>query len=272
MSEHKLISAQSPDETLAPAPPRWEVQGYGTVTGAGEEQDGVTRCEVRPPWLDVRLTFADGARLDVLAVVREGRIAIEDAQADPPLALDGLAALAEVIREALEDACQAFIGPPRGLETERGEPVIPVALAEPVVPVVPFVPTELLDLPEPAETHLAGPAKPAESAPEPTLADAPVLCEAASADEATGFGTPGGGEARTGGGAELPGRHRARPSAPRGSAGRRGAADVYRTAQREGGDPVLAVMAATGLSRRRALRLIAGARDEGLLTPRHQRR
>ncbi|MEU5778930.1 DUF6214 family protein, partial [Streptomyces venezuelae] len=40
----------------------------------------------------------------------------------------------------------------------------------------------------------------------------------------------------------------------------------------EGRDPVLAVMCATGRSRRKSLRLIAGARDAGLLTPRHHRR
>ncbi|MCX5448293.1 DUF6214 family protein [Streptomyces sp. G7(2002)] len=50
------------------------------------------------------------------------------------------------------------------------------------------------------------------------------------------------------------------------------AADAYRQAQREGRDPVLAVMLATGRNRRRSLRLIAGARDEGLLTPRHNKR
>ncbi|MGG7570083.1 DUF6214 family protein [Streptomyces sirii] len=53
---------------------------------------------------------------------------------------------------------------------------------------------------------------------------------------------------------------------------RRLAADAYRQAQREGRDPVLAVMLATGRNRRRSLRLIAGARDEGLLTPRHNKR
>jgi hypothetical protein len=35
---------------------------------------------------------------------------------------------------------------------------------------------------------------------------------------------------------------------------------------------VLAVMSATGHSRRRSLRLIAQARDAGFLTPRHVRR
>ncbi|GGT13255.1 hypothetical protein GCM10010259_45240 [Streptomyces daghestanicus] len=46
----------------------------------------------------------------------------------------------------------------------------------------------------------------------------------------------------------------------------------YRTAQERGADPVLAVMRATGESRRGALRLIGRARDAGLLTPRHLRR
>ncbi|MGW7613286.1 DUF6214 family protein, partial [Streptomyces sp. NPDC054766] len=49
-------------------------------------------------------------------------------------------------------------------------------------------------------------------------------------------------------------------------------AEAYRAAQEEGVDPVLAVMGATGHSRRESLRLIAGARDAGFLTPRHARR
>ncbi|MEU6668392.1 DUF6214 family protein [Streptomyces sp. NPDC046727] len=65
---------------------------------------------------------------------------------------------------------------------------------------------------------------------------------------------------------------RARPAWPRGTEGRRLVAQEYRAAQGEGADPVLAVMSATGRSRRRALRLIAQARDAGLLTPRHARR
>ncbi|WP_330302797.1 MULTISPECIES: DUF6214 family protein [unclassified Streptomyces] len=65
---------------------------------------------------------------------------------------------------------------------------------------------------------------------------------------------------------------RARPSWPRGVEGRWLVAEEYRAAQEEGFDPVLAVMCATGHSRRKSLRLIAGARDEGFLTPRHARR
>lgn len=65
---------------------------------------------------------------------------------------------------------------------------------------------------------------------------------------------------------------RARRGWPRGMEGRRLAAQEYRAAQGEGRDPVLAVMRATGRSRRRCLRLIARARDAGFLTPRHARR
>lgn len=72
---------------------------------------------------------------------------------------------------------------------------------------------------------------------------------------------------------EVPAPHRrARPSWPRGRAGRRLVAETYRAAQGEGRDPVLAVMRATGHSRRKALRLVAAARDAGLLSPRHNRR
>ncbi|MGW3666081.1 DUF6214 family protein [Streptomyces sp. NPDC005141] len=65
---------------------------------------------------------------------------------------------------------------------------------------------------------------------------------------------------------------RARPAWPRGVEGRLLVAREYRAAQEDGEDPVLAVMGATGHSRRKSLRLIAGARDAGLLTPRHARR
>ncbi|WP_327693074.1 DUF6214 family protein [Streptomyces sp. NBC_00459] len=65
---------------------------------------------------------------------------------------------------------------------------------------------------------------------------------------------------------------RARPAWPRGVEGRWLVAEEYRAAQEEGADPVLAVMCATGHSRRRSLRLISQARDAGFLTPRHARR
>ncbi|MEU6183335.1 DUF6214 family protein [Streptomyces coeruleorubidus] len=65
---------------------------------------------------------------------------------------------------------------------------------------------------------------------------------------------------------------RARPAWPRGAEGRRLVAQEYRAAQQDGADPVLAVMWATGHSRRTSLRLIGQARDAGLLTPRRARR
>ncbi|MET7693070.1 DUF6214 family protein [Streptomyces sp. NPDC005483] len=65
---------------------------------------------------------------------------------------------------------------------------------------------------------------------------------------------------------------RARPSWPRGMEGRWLIAQEYRAAQEGGVDPVLAVMCATGHSRRKSLRLISQARDAGFLTPRHARR
>jgi hypothetical protein len=96
-------------------------------------------------------------------------------------------------------------------------------------------------------------------------------------DEAAAYGEEVGGQAESHG--SLPGEEtgppapdRARPSWPRGAEGRWLVAQEYRAAQEEGLDPVLAVMCATGHSRRRSLRLIAQARDAGFLTPRHARR
>jgi hypothetical protein len=72
--------------------------------------------------------------------------------------------------------------------------------------------------------------------------------------------------------AEAGGPRRARPAWPRGPEGRWLVAQEYRAAQEGGVDPVLAVMCATGHSRRKSLRLISQARDAGYLTPRHARR
>ncbi|NGO67282.1 hypothetical protein G5C65_02710 [Streptomyces sp. SB3404] len=158
-----------------------------------------------PPWFNVRLTFADGARIDVLAAVADGRIVIEEMRADPPLPLHGFATLATWIDEPLEDACRVVL-----------------------------------------ERHAAGfTGKPA------GLRSSPEGCAAVP---------------------EQPGKRRARPAWPRGVAGRRVAAEAYLAAQEEGRDPVLAVMCATGRSRRKSLRIIASARDEGYLAPRHARR
>lgn len=70
----------------------------------------------------------------------------------------------------------------------------------------------------------------------------------------------------------APVRGRGRPPVPRGRAARQAVAETYTAARRRGADPVLAVMLLTGHSRRRSLRVIAEARDDGLLPPRHARR
>ncbi|MFI9583395.1 DUF6214 family protein [Streptomyces sp. NPDC052236] len=182
----------------------WDLQGHGTVSwaedgsGSGSgSASGSGSYEIPPPWFNVRLTFADGTRIDVLAVVTDERIAIEDLRTEPPLPLDDFAVLADRIRGPLQDACAVLVQ-----HSGAGEP--------------------------------------------PPAADAAPAAEC--------------------------GHRRPRSAASRGSAGRRIAAEAYQAAQREGRDPVLAVMGATGRSRRRALRLIAGAREAGLLAPRHNRR
>src|SRR5690606_3384245 len=68
------------------------------------------------------------------------------------------------------------------------------------------------------------------------------------------------------------GTHRDGSARPREPCERRLVARAYREAQERGAGPVLAVMDATGYSRRGALRLIGHARDAGLLSPRHARR
>ncbi|MDW4905765.1 DUF6214 family protein [Streptomyces sp. ADMS] len=164
------LSGRCPTEGAVSVRPAWEVQ----------EREGAATTA----WFDVRLAFADGARVDVLAVVRETGVSIEDVRAQPALSLDDLAALADWIEGPLFEVCGD--GP-----REAG------ACARP---------------------------------------------------------------------------RRARPAWPRGIEGRWLVAEEYRAAQGEGADPVLAVMCATGRSRRRSLRLISQARDAGFLTPRHARR
>ncbi|WP_338899783.1 DUF6214 family protein [Streptomyces sp. TG1A-60] len=155
--------------------PAWEVQEHGSATA----------------WFNAWLAFPDGARVEVLAVVCEGRLSLEDVHAQPPLSPDDLAELADWIEGPLLEACGT----------------------------------------------------------------APCLLD----DESPYASSYGSGR-------------RARPAWPRGVEGRWLVAEEYLAAQRSGCDPVLAVMGATGHSRRKSLRLIAGARDEGLLGPRHARR
>ncbi|MFJ1598939.1 DUF6214 family protein [Streptomyces sp. NPDC088261] len=313
MSERRWMSAQEPDESEpsdaeAGAWPVWEVQGYGTVTTAGDPLVGPARREIRPPWVDIRLTFADGARIDVLAVVHEGRIAIEDAQADPPLPLDGFAALAGVIEAPLQDACKVVAGqdgPPAPGPSPAPEPAptfsptpapspTPTPAPSPTPTFSPSPPPEPALAPAPTPTFSPTPTPTPAPAPapepEPALAPAPTPTPAPTpmpgpeppvldlpdplpdppAPAAAREPEPGPGEAGSGAGPQVGGRHRAGPA--RGGPGHRTVAGIYRAAQRDGLDPVLAVMSATGFSRRKSLRLIAGARDEGHLSPRHHRR
>ncbi|MFE3598394.1 DUF6214 family protein [Streptomyces sp. NPDC059142] len=287
------MSAQEPHDRDARPWPVWEVQGHGTVTAVGDPRDGAERHEILPPWVDVRLTFQDGARIDVLAVVRDGRIAIEDAQADPPLALDGFAALADAIEAPLQNACQVVAGPHRPPVPQpagavpcealpaRGEPA-PGEPGEPPseprteaagpCPEVPEVP-EVSEVPEASAAWVSRPEPEVvpEAAPDPVpeVGPDPVPPPGPAATApATALDAPAGGDRAP----VESGRHRARTSVPRGVAARRGVAEIYRAAQSAGQDPVLAVMSATGFSRRKALRLIAGARDDGHLSPRHHRR
>ncbi|GAA2065949.1 DUF6214 family protein [Streptomyces albiaxialis] len=187
--------------------PLWELQGYGTAT---PDPDWAGRPggapDLLPPWFNVRLTFSDGSRIDILAAVADGQVTIEDMRAEPALPLHGFATLAGWISEPLEDACRVVL-----------------------------------------DQHAAG---------------------------GTGYGgtDPRSFRHRPEPGPEEPAKRRARPAWPRGTAGRRVAAEAYLAAQEEGQDPVLAVMCATGMSRRKSLRIIASARDEGYLAPRHARR
>ncbi|MGW5938200.1 DUF6214 family protein [Streptomyces celluloflavus] len=357
--------------------PAWELQACGSAAPApepatsdapaGSDDAGAVPPRLDPlgPWFSARLTFADGARIDVLVAVSGDRITVEDVRADPPLTLEGLAELARWIEGPLDDACRLATGRPRkprptpalakepgeeegdGAAPERGagptgagaagaeamadvavswageaaavessasvapiesiasggssepggivgsggiegsgglmgvggplrpggtvefgehvEPVEPVGLGGSVEPgevlpsIVPAMSTESVEYSEPAES--AEPAEPVGSA---TSAAASAMSAASvmSAASATPARPPDPSECSP-------------PTAltrSRASERHRVVADAYREAQRDGRDPVLAVMTVTGRNRRRSLRLIAGARDEGLLTPRHHKR
>ncbi|GAA5009007.1 DUF6214 family protein [Streptomyces siamensis] len=185
--------------------PAWQVRDHRTATS----------------WFDVRLVFADGAQVDVLAVLSGAGVTIEDVRAQPPLSLDDLAVLSDWIEAPLFEACGAAARPAGEREGGHGD---------------------------------AG---------------------KGGHDDAGKGGHDdagkGGHDDEDEGGRSGPTR-RARRAWPRGTEGRRLAAEKYRAAQEDGVDPVLAVMCATGHSRRKSLRLIAGAREAGFLTPRHARR
>ncbi|MGW1020072.1 DUF6214 family protein [Streptomyces niveus] len=237
-------------EPTAPVWPRWEVQGYGTVT-CDSPPGG--RCELSPgelvpPWVDIRLTFADGARVDVLAVLRDGVIAVEDAQADPPLPLDDLTELGAWIEAPLAYACRAVAGQHH---VELG----PVTEDDTAAP-VPHSTQDMEGMGADVAVAVTEEGEGYEYEGRPTEpADAADPAAHLLADEPPPAG-----------------RHRAVDPASSDHADRRGVAATYRRAQQLGQDPVLAVMCATGYGRRKSLGLIASARDGGYLTPRHRRR
>ncbi|MFC9238363.1 DUF6214 family protein [Streptomyces decoyicus] len=360
--------------------PTWELQAHGSAAPAlapdpavpddpaGPRGPGcpLPRLDPLGPWCSARLTFADGARVDVLVTVSDDRITVEDVRADPPLTLTGLTDLARWIEGPLDDAFRAATGrprrtrpaprqpgpaatsperggrPPAGPQKEPGKGAAP-GPATGSRPNSPNGPTS--STPRPT----AGTATGLEPEPEPRGAGAGVTAGEGVAPAPEGAAVPGEGPTgptgavrgdsavhgtaahRATGHPAEPSDRAAEPSAapaaepsaepspalvaspaastpatactpptPAGSSAssepppapakpserarsavlarsragerRRVAADAYRQAQRQGCDPVLAVMLATGRNRRRALRLIAGARDEGLLTPRHNKR
>ncbi|WP_327223426.1 DUF6214 family protein [Streptomyces platensis] len=406
--------------------PTWELQAHGSAAPApdpaapddpaGSAGPGcpLPRLDPLGPWCSARLTFADGARVDVLVTVSDDHITVEDVRADPPLTLDGLADLGRWIEGPLDDAFRAATGQPRKTrptprqagpadaaperdgvpqagpppEPGRGAATDPLRGSRPAAPQGPTrharptggsAPTG-----EPESALMAAGAEAATGAEAAAGAAERAEC---TTDEATGAGATGAGASEAGptgatGARAVTGLgqgegvlHRtapdsgighptdppaapstdspaepsgepsceqtseqpseqpceqssgrpapaeasvpaasstsptaapstsptasstppdaaesspsspSSPSAPpaerarsavlartRAGERRKIAADAYRQAQREGRDPVLAVMHATGRNRRRSLRLIAGARDEGLLTPRHNKR
>ncbi|MGY0065824.1 DUF6214 family protein [Streptomyces sp. QTS137] len=194
--------------------PAWEVR----------EGEHATR------WFHVRLTFADGAGVEALALVSGLCVCVEDVRARPALSLEDLALFADWIEGPLARACGAGDGPDPGDGPGPGDGTAGVVAAG--------------------------------------ISSAAVIRSAADDEAASGGGSavrarpPGAKEPKT----------RSRAVRPREPVGRRLVAREYRAAQEEGVDPVLAVMCATGYSRRGALRVIGRARDAGLLTPRHTRR
>ncbi|MFE3548601.1 DUF6214 family protein [Streptomyces kronopolitis] len=330
------------------APPAEPATSYDP---AGSEGPGCPPPRLDPlgPWCSARLTFADGARIDVLVTVSDEHLTVEDVRADPPLTLAGLAALARWIEGPLDDTFRAATGRPQKARSAPRQPgpvavpaaadtadgtlpdgpdaghaggtaTRPVSDPRPLSPQQPAPTQQLLDGPLPERTPDTvgagageGPAPTVtEAAPVEARVEAPVEAPAratgtvtgedAADPTATGTGTTASADTSadtpSDTSAETPCDTTAEPSATppagapaesssapsaeparsallsrsRSGARRRIAADAYRQAQRDGHDPVLAVMQATGRNRRRSLRLIAGARDEGLLAPRHNKR
>ncbi|KUL55440.1 hypothetical protein ADL22_00670 [Streptomyces sp. NRRL F-4489] len=293
--------------------PDWELRAHGSAaSGLG-------------PWFSARLTFPDGARIDVLVTASGDHLAVEDVRADPPLTLDALATLAHWIEGPLDDTCRAATGrPPKSRPAPAAAPHRHPGPAAPAAPrsaeaadaapgaaadgAVGGVPGEAAaDAAEGAvddpgnevrgeagkeaagEASAVAPAaaappqgpgtdpEPQSEAASPSSAPRPEQCAPSPEPSERSGASERSGVSEQPGVAEPPPAPAAAVRSAvlvRSRAGerRRIAAAAYRAAQKEGRDPVLAVMHATGRNRRRALRLIAGARDAGLLTPRHNKR
>ncbi|GAA2644145.1 DUF6214 family protein [Streptomyces lunalinharesii] len=275
--------------------PDWELQAHGSAASE------------LGPWFSARLTFPHGARVDVLVTVTAERLTVEDVRADPPLTLDALASLAHWIEGPLDDACRAATGrPPKdrpGAVAPSGpEPApAPRACGQETSPARPREPRAGTAPPRGQVVHGAGRLCGSGAGPAPgTSATGPAGAPAATPTGIAGARavTPRGGTSDSVSAPAPDAAPEPDPAAPapvdgpaaqepdaappaarsavlvRSRAGERRkiAAAAYREAQQEGRDPVVAVMHATGRNRRRALRLIAGARDAGLLTPRHNKR
>ncbi|MFJ4685022.1 DUF6214 family protein [Streptomyces sp. NPDC088789] len=216
-------------------------------------------------WFTVRLAFADGACVEALAVVTGRQVSVEEVHARPALSPDDLGALGEWIEGAVFAAC--------GLEARPRDR----AADGPAVAPQPVVDAAACDAPDdgPDDGHGADRADVAHYADVAHDADDADVADEGEDSEAPdrSHHTHHTHHARH---AHQPPHthhsHHARPAWPRGDEGRRLVARAYLAAQRGGTDPVVAVMGATGRSRRKALRLIAQARDAGPLTPRHARR
>ncbi|MFI1071266.1 DUF6214 family protein [Streptomyces puniciscabiei] len=232
--------------------PAWKVREQGDATS----------------WFYVRLAFPDGARVDALAVVREGCVSIEDVTAEPALSLADLTVLADWIQGPLFEACG--VTAERPYEGEGEGDVRPEARHEPEI-----AGQDEREAEKPGEADSAAQEhaeRPAEEAGGETAGDHKARDDKAGDEKARDCKARDEKAGDESASVFCVGPRRARAVWPRGIEGRRLVAQEYRAAQEEGADPVLAVMSATGHSRRRALRLIAQARDAGFLTPRHVRR
>ncbi|MEU8690318.1 DUF6214 family protein [Streptomyces sp. NPDC048665] len=242
------LTDRDPEDGAVSVWPAWEVR----------ERDGTLS------WFHVRLAFPDGARVDALAVAREGRVSIEDVQAEPALSLADLTALADWLKGPLSGACG--VAEDAAGAADQGEDAAAGVRAEAVEGAQEWVVEQgARAAEEPHEVSVNGAAgEGAEDGKGSEGGEGPVRGER---DEG---GVSGEADGEAAGVCAT--ARRERSAWPRGVEGCRRAALEYRAAQEEGTDPVLAVMTATGRSRRRSLKLIAQARDAGFLTARHARR